>query len=129
MGKENGTAEAFMLFINRLLINGWLKHGDVLCLDNARIHSGGEASVLEDYVWNYVRDGEPMHIYVAWLPTRAPELNPIEFVFHILSTRIRSLRTSISAGPCDNEVIKYAAQVMDTMPFELIARCYIHCGY
>ena len=86
MGKANGTAEAFMLFINRLLINGWLKHGDVLCLDNARIHSGGEASILEDYVWNYVRDESPMHIYVAWLPTRAPELNPIEFIFHILST-------------------------------------------
>ena len=129
MAEENGTAECFMEFIHRLILSKWLTHGDVICLDNARIHTGGEAASLEDLFWNHEVDGRPLRIYVAFLPTRSPELNPIEFVFHILATRIRKLRTQTATGPCDHEVIRYASVVMNEMPFDLIARCSIHCGY
>jgi hypothetical protein len=47
MRKKNGTAVAFMLFVRRLIVSGWLQEGDVICLDNARIHTGGEAVALE----------------------------------------------------------------------------------
>jgi transposase len=74
---------AFMAFVRWLIVLGWLQEGDVICLDNARIHTGGEAVVLEGLLWNYERDGRRLRILTVFLPTRAPELNPIELVFHI----------------------------------------------
>ena len=129
MGQFNGTAESFMHFIKLLIAKDWLVHGDVICLDNARIHTGGDATHLEELLWNFEVRGRPLHIYVVWLPTRSPELNPIEFIFHILASRIKRLRCNLSAGPVDNEVLKFAKMVMDNMSADVIARCYIHCGY
>ena len=34
-------------------------------------------------------DGQPMYIYVAFLPTRSPELNPIELLFNVLVQRLK----------------------------------------
>ena len=62
------------------------------------------------------------------LPTRSPELNPIELIFHILSANIRSFRYK-EAGPCDNAVKRHAMKVMDDMKYELIFRTIGHCGY
>jgi hypothetical protein len=41
-------------------------------MDNVAIHHYHESSVLEDVLWN------EFEIAIAFLPTRAPELNPIE---------------------------------------------------
>lgn len=129
MGQFNGTAESFMHFIKLLIARDWLMHNDVVCLDNARIHTGGDLSHLEQLLWNFEVQGRPLRIFVVWLPTRSPELNPIEFVFHILASRIKRYRCDLSAGPVDNEVLKYARLVMDNMQADVIAQCYIHCGY
>jgi hypothetical protein len=85
MGASNGTAVAFMAFICRLLLSGWLQEGGVICLDNAHIHTGGEAVALEWLLWNYDRNGRPLRLLTVIPPTRDPELNPIELVFHILA--------------------------------------------
>jgi transposase len=47
-------------------------------MDNASIHMGGEADIVEDLIWHV------MHILVFFQPTRSPELNPIEHIFQIL---------------------------------------------
>jgi transposase len=52
-------------------------------MDNASIHTGQEADIAEDLLW------EASQVLVVFLPTRSPELTPIELVFHILSRRIR----------------------------------------
>jgi hypothetical protein len=129
LGKENGTAEAFMKLIRGLILSGWLSPGDVVCLDNARVHTGSEAKELQELLWNWEVGGQKLHILVVYLPTRSPELNPIELVFHILARRIRSQRLATGAGPCDKEVVRYATAVMQQMEFETIAKCYRHCGY
>jgi transposase len=106
IGKENGNSTSFATYIMQLISSRWFKHGDVLILDNAAIHSGGDAANVEDTVI----DGRPLNILVIFLPTRSPELNPIELVFHILARHIHSFRYRI-ASPCDNAVVHQAAKV------------------
>jgi len=87
--KNNGTASEFVNFIVMLLASKWFKHNEVLCMDNARIHTAEEAGcvVVEDLLWDTVVDGRPLHVVVVCLPTRSPEHNPIECIFHILAAR------------------------------------------
>jgi hypothetical protein len=88
--KENGNATNFVAFIKQLIIGGFFEHHEILVMDNARIHTAGEADCVEYHLWNTPIDGRPLHVKVVYLPTRCPELNPIEFMFHLLSNRIRS---------------------------------------
>jgi hypothetical protein len=47
VGCDNGNIASFLAFVNFLLQNSWLDHGDVLVMDNASIHTGGEADIVE----------------------------------------------------------------------------------
>jgi transposase len=123
VGHENGTALSFLVFIQFLLSHSWFKHGEVLIMDHASIHTGKEADIVEDLLWR------SMQVLVIYLPTRSPELNPIEQVFHILARRIRSFRYREMAGPCDKTVLDLSCQVLDDLPFELVRQCIQHCGY
>jgi hypothetical protein len=128
IGKENGNATSFTAYIMELISCRWFEHGDVLVLDNAAIHSGGDAGSVEDYLWDTIIDGRPLNVLVIFLPTRSPELNPIELVFHILARRIRSFRYRM-AGPCDSAVVHQTTKVLDSIAYETILKCYAHCGY
>jgi transposase len=123
VGRENGTAASFLVFIQFLLANSWFERGDVLIMDNASIHMGGEADIVEDLLWH------AMQVLVIYLPTRSPELNPIELIFHILARRIRSFRYREMAGPCDKAVLDLSRRVLDDMTHDLVMRCCRHCGY
>jgi hypothetical protein len=106
----------------------FLRHGEFVVTDNAVIHSQGNATVVEDMLWETIVDSRPLHILFISLPTRSPELNPIKLVFHILAVRIRSFQYW-TAGPCDKAVLFRAAQVMDDMTYAFILCCCTHCGY
>jgi transposase len=123
IGRDNGNAASFLAFIEFLLEHNWFQRGDVLIMDNASIHTGGEADIVEDLLWH------TMQVLVVFLPTRSPELNPIELIFHILARRIRSYRYRQFAGPCDKAVLDLACQVLDDMSLDLVNRCCTHCGY
>jgi hypothetical protein len=56
-------------------------HDKILVMDNAAIHTGAEAEIVEDLLWYMVVDGRPLNVLVVYLPARAPELNPIELIF------------------------------------------------
>jgi transposase len=128
IGEENGTSEAFVGFMTYLIAKRFLRHNEFVVMDNAAIHYQRNATVIEDMLWETIVDGRPLHILVIQLPTRSPELNPIELVFHILARRIRSFRYR-TARPCNKAVLHRAAQVMDDMTYALILRCCAHCGY
>jgi transposase len=125
---ENGTSEAFVGFVTYLIAKRFLRHHEFVVMDNARIHSLGNATVVEDMLWETIVDGRPLHILVLYLPTRSPELNPIELVFHILAFRVRSFRYRTDQT-CDKAVLHKASQVMNDMDYALILRCCAHCGY
>jgi hypothetical protein len=128
IGRDNGDATAFLVFVTSLIDARFFEHNEVLVMDNATIHTGGDADIVEDLLWTSVVDGMPLHVVILYLPTRSPELNPIELIFHILARRIRSFRYRMS-GPCEHAVLVQATRVMDDMSHELMASCYGHCGY
>ena len=77
IGEENGTAASFTAYIELLISIGWVKPGDVLVMDNAAIHTGGEAAIVADILWKFAQ------VVIVPLQTRVPELNPIELIFQI----------------------------------------------
>ena len=56
---------------------------DVLVLDNARYHDGGENKYLTDWLWDDFR------ILLLFLPTRTPKWNPVENVWAMLAKLLR----------------------------------------
>ena len=70
MGEFNGDASSFLTFIQWLITIKQIRHNEILVMDNARIHNGGEASIIEDMLWDMVVDGRPLNVYILWLPTR-----------------------------------------------------------
>jgi DDE superfamily endonuclease len=127
IGKKNGDANSFLLFIELLISSGYLRHKDVLIMDNASIHTGGPARIVENLLWNHLKDGLPLRILVVYLPTRSPELNPIELIFHILARRSRDWR--LYRNFAGRAIVSNASKVMDEMSYELIRRCCVHCSY
>jgi transposase len=126
--KASGNATQFVAFVKRLIVSGWFEHSEILVMDNARIHTAGEAECVEYYLWHTVIDGRPLHVKIVYLPTRCPELNPIEFMFHLLSNRVRSFRYRIAAA-IDKEVVALIGRVFDDIKYETIVKTYLHCGY
>ena len=50
--QDNGNAASFTVFIEMLITANWFERGDVLVLDNAAIHSGAQANIVEDILWH-----------------------------------------------------------------------------
>ena len=73
-GTNDGTE--FSVVVELACSEGFFHEGDILVLDNAAIHRGGENSVLEDWLWMQ------FGVLVLFLPPRLPELNPIELVWN-----------------------------------------------
>jgi hypothetical protein len=130
MGEENGTAASFMSFCSLMVDTGWLVHDEILIMDNAAIHTGGQVRDLEEWFWEKLVDGRPLHVLVIYLPTISPELNPLELIFHIFFLRrIRSYQIQRNDGPVDQAVIHYGCMVMNNISYETVLNCYRHCGY
>jgi hypothetical protein len=128
IGRENGDSHCFVAFIKHLITSGWFRHDEVLVMDNAAIHTGGDADIVEDLLWDTVIEGRALNVLTVFLPTRSPELNPIELVFHILARRIQSFKYQ-AAGPRADLVLHQANRVLYDMDYALILRCFVHCGY
>jgi hypothetical protein len=82
--RESNDSAAFLDDVIEAIVDGFLVEGDVLVLDNATIHTGKENDAMAD--WSWERHG----IFFAFLPTRSPELNPIELVWNYLVQKLRS---------------------------------------
>eukprot|EP00571_Detonula_confervacea_P003009 CAMPEP_0172316252 /NCGR_PEP_ID=MMETSP1058-20130122/27605_1 /TAXON_ID=83371 /ORGANISM="Detonula confervacea, Strain CCMP 353" /LENGTH=173 /DNA_ID=CAMNT_0013030521 /DNA_START=69 /DNA_END=586 /DNA_ORIENTATION=+ len=82
---EINTATEFSVQVELEMSSVFFYPGDVMVLDNATIHSDGENSVLEDWLWD--RFG----VFVLFLPARSPEFNPIELVWNTLVARLKNV--------------------------------------
>jgi hypothetical protein len=47
IGKDNGTAAAFVSFCEMMVVSGLLHHDEIVVLDNAAICTGGDLEDLE----------------------------------------------------------------------------------
>ena len=112
--KNNINAEYFMGYVEAMVQDGFLLPREVLVLDNAAVHRGADAKKLEHFLWNTVVNGVQLQVLVLYLPTRAPELNPIELVFHILVRRLKNFhyRNHIAIN---NGVEDRICEIMETL--------------
>jgi hypothetical protein len=92
-GEEDGNTALYITFLECLITIKWFNRDDVLIRDRASIHHDrAEAKIVEDLLWGSVVDGLPLQVLTVPLPTHAPELNPIELMFHVLAKRLRSYK-------------------------------------
>ena len=105
----------------------------MLVLDNAPWHRSDECSYLEELLWTVPGlDGEPMNILIVFLPSYAPELNPIEQTWHIMLKKHRQYILTLVAYGMFNmkHATAYAADAALTMlTHEDIEKSFVHMGY
>ena len=74
----SNNAVVFCDFVIQSLACGFLQARDFLVLDNASIHHFQESTGLDAYLWNW------HGIFLQFLPTYLPELNPIKLLWNVL---------------------------------------------
>ena len=100
--------------------------GDVLVCDNAALHEKGYNCDLGEWLWKVEGfDGKPLHILLLPLPTRSPELNLIELIWHTVVQRMRARKMSDEGG---HTIALNACDVMNDIEIDLVRRTYRHCG-
>ena len=119
----SNNAAVFSDFVMQNLQSGFLQPGDFLVLDNASIHHFQEAMGLDAYLWNY------HGIFLQFLPTRSPELNPIELLWNILTQRLLHFPLGDEYGPRSHRVAHAARMLMDAFSHEDVIACFRKCGY
>ena len=120
---ETNDADSFFDHVSEAIHQGALRRGDVYILDNATIHLHGENDNLEEWLW------ENHGIAVLTLPTRAPELNPIELVWRSLVMKLRSPKRMGRASDGQHRVAKEAVRIFDRMSHRSIRAKFEQCGY
>lgn len=117
---EKNDATSFSESIMSAIAEGFLRRHDILVLDNAAIHDKGENDGIEDWLW------ENHGVAVVFLPTRSPELNPIELVWRSLVMKLRS--STIVDGKSHGCAIA-ATEILGTMSHKSIRATYRECKY
>jgi hypothetical protein len=120
---HDGTNDAFMFteFVYSMVVDGFLRNGDVLVIDNASIHRYRDAAVLEEILW------EDYKILLIFMPARSPELNPIELMWNILVQRLR--RVPLIGGHSSERNALTAKEIMDAFTHSEVESCYRKCNY
>ena len=126
--RENNDSQLFMgNVVMDAIVDRFLVKGDVLELDNAAIHTGGENDTMADWLWS--RFG----IFVAFLPTRSPELNPIELLWNYLVQKLKHYlmqtlhENMASIGQTMDAAAFVAKEILDGTAHKLVGNFFIHC--
>jgi hypothetical protein len=122
INEGTNDAEDFSDAVEMAVLKGFLLPGDVLILDNASIHRFKEAESLEDWLW------DNFYILLIFLPTRSPELNPIELLWHILVARLKNWDLN-GPRPYHDAAAYAAAEIMTGFTHTDVAACYQKCNY
>jgi transposase len=120
LGQQTNDSEAFGEAVEDAIIHGFLKRNDVLIMDNASIHMFKENEVLEEYLW------EEHGIFLLTLPTRSPEMNPIELLWNTLVKRMK--RFFVEYSDCV-PIHQMASRTMDSFRHEDVFLAFKKCGY
>lgn len=118
--EQTTTAAVFMAAVEASLAKGFLLPGDVLVLDNAAIHLYRESQGLNDLLAQH-------GVTLLCLPTRVPELNPIELVWNTLTQRLHAMVLSNAGGR--DRIVEATNVILSSISHEEIAKYYAHCGY
>ncbi|MHB1873220.1 MAG: transposase [Steroidobacteraceae bacterium] len=115
-GQQNSNDQLdFLSFIISALKEGYLQHGDILVLDNARIHG----SVMTFDILSTILD--EMGVSIVYLPAYSPELNPCELIFAQVKRRLREYRYS-QLSLSENIALAFALVEHENV-FEFFYKC------
>jgi hypothetical protein len=120
LGKQTNDSEAFGEAVDDAIARGFLKEGDMLIMDNATIHMYKENEVLEEYLW------EEYGIFMLTLPTRSPEMNPIELLWNTLVMRMKRFFIDQSDSI---PICQMATHIMDGFRHQDVFDAFKKCGY
>jgi hypothetical protein len=118
----SNNASVFCDFVIQNSAIGFLQPGDFIVLDNASINHFQESTRLDSYLWNYHR------IFLQFLPTCFPELNPIKLLWKFLTQQLRHFPLNDNYGPGMHWVGHAAEMLMNAFTHEVVDACYHHCG-
>ena len=128
--QKKGNSHTFLVFITYLISVNYFKKYDVVVLDNCAIHMNKDATVVQDLLWDSIMtNGEQLKVVIIYLPARSPELNPIEFIFHNLSRKLRSFKYNDLDDFGSSSVKEKTMHILYNFSYDLIAKTYCHCGY
>jgi transposase len=120
IGEQTNDSAAFGEAVDDAIAHGFLRKDDVLIMDNATIHMFKENEVLEEYLW------EAHGIFMLTLPTRSPEMNPIELLWNTLVMRMKRFFVEHQDGL---PIWQIATRVMDSFNHTDVFRAFRKCGY
>ena len=116
-------AAIFSDVILMMVADKTLVRGNVLVMDNAAIHHYHESSALEDVLW------DEFETAIIFLPTQAPELNPIKLLWNIMVQRMKIIDLSSLDGRQRHVAATAAAAIMDSFTHYDVVKCYRKCHY
>ena len=90
-------------------------------MDNATIHCQGDATNLDKWLWNEHK------IFVLYLLTQSPKLNPIKKLWNVLLQRMKQLWRRMEGF--NNLAIKICDVLLDHITHKDVYKCYQSCGY
>ena len=122
ISQGTNDAQNFAEYIELAILSGFLKPGDVLVLDNAAIHTGGENTILEDFLWDNFR------IFILLLPARTPEWNPIELVWNILVQRLAVFSLEVANDMGKHSLVQASALILNNITHAEVDGCFRKCG-
>jgi hypothetical protein len=122
---HEGTKDAAILpdAILMMVADETLVHCNVLVMDNAAIHHYHESSAIEDVLW------DEFEIAIIFLPTRAPELNPVKLLWNIMVQQMKIIDLSSPDGQQRHVAATAAAAIMDSFTHYNVVKCYQKCHY
>jgi hypothetical protein len=130
LGEDNGTALSFVALVMHACQCGFFSPWDIFVIDNARIHDCFETDDLADLLWNFPGEGgEALRVLLVYLPTRSPELNPIELIFNTFVKRLKKLRRENPQSYRELGALESAKLTLDEMEIDLMISTATHCGY
>ena len=119
----NDGADEFVIQLEMAIASGFFCPGDVLVLDNASIHNGGDNSNLEEWLYDTVG------VLLVFLPTRSPELNRIEQVWKIIVNKLQRVPLGVMRSAGSHACAHAAIEILSTITHEEVEGCYRCCNY